>query len=64
MTAPSRQEGRAVFLEAMAPLQVAQQEGYRQGLLRAAEMARAHPELGGVTIARLIEEHADRLPAP
>lgn len=59
-----RAEGRAVFLEAMAPLRVAQQEGYRQGLLKAAELIRQHPDRSGLTLSRIIEKHADELPAP
>lgn len=66
MPKPNRAEGRILFLEAMAPLQVAQQEGKRQGLLEAADMLE---RLGFVRViateaARAIREHADKLPKP
>ncbi len=64
MSAKNRHPGRELFLQAMAPLQVAQQEGYRQGLLRAAELAATNPDLGGRSIAGLIVKHADALPKP
>jgi hypothetical protein len=48
----------------MAPLRVAQQEGYRQGLLRAAELVAQYPDRSGRTLAKLIEDHAKELPAP
>jgi len=69
MTTPrdrKRSEGRAIFLDAMAPLQVAQQEGRRQGLLEAAEMLE---RLGMIpaaprSLALVIREHAAKLPRP
>lgn len=64
MTDANRQQGRDLFMNAMEPLRTAQTEGYRQGLLRAAELARMAPDASGLTVATLIERHADQLPKP
>lgn len=61
---PKRDEGRALFLNAMQPLRVAQTEGFRQGLIAAAEVANKHPDASGRTVARLLLDRIAKLPTP
>ena len=53
-----------MFLNAMDPLRVAQTEGFRQGLLKAAELVAAHPDHSGRSLAKLIQDQAAELPKP
>lgn len=64
MPKPNRSEGRAIFLDAMAPLVVAQREGYRQGLLKAAEIALQRPDESARSLAAVIQALAQELPRP
>jgi len=59
---PERQEGRALFLDAIAPLRTAQQLGYRQGLEKAVELARKYPNWPAYQVAVEIESYLAALP--
>lgn len=58
---PERQEGRALFLDAIAPLRTAQTLGYRQGLQKAIEIARNYPDHSGTLLASKLEDFLGRL---
>ena len=62
MPNPNRNEGRAIFLDAIAPLRTAQQLGYRQGLTKATELARAHPDWSAASLAVEIDAYLAVLP--